>query len=422
MNAPEIIEGKKKYLVPCLYHFYTDPPLLTRGAMQYLFDKEGKQYTDFFSGVSVMNCGHANPEIINPAIRQIETLQHTTSIYLSELMVRLAERLRYFIGGTLTRSFFVNSGSEANEGALLLAKLHTGKKSFLYLDGALHGRTRLTMNVTGIDMWRTDPDPELSHVKVPRPFCRACPLSRKFPACEYACVSCVDDILAKRNDIAALIAEPLQGNGGIIVYPSEYFIRLKKVLDAHGVLLILDEVQTGFGRTGKKFCFMHYGIEPDILTVAKALGNGFPIGAFITNGKIAASYTRPGASTTGGNHVSVTAALAVLDYIEKNELPQKSDSLGTLVLKRLKEETECFPFVFDVRGRGQMIGVELRVEGKALTHETDRVLEGMKNRGFLIGKTGIDRNVLSFMPPLVIAESDCEAMVEALREELGFLC
>ena len=421
-KSEDIITEKKEYLLPCLYHFYKNPPVIVRGKMQYLYDTEGKQYTDFYAGVSVMNCGHCNDEIIEPVINQIRKLQHTTTIYLTEPIVNLAKKLVNFMDCSLKKVFFVNSGTEANEGALLLSKLYTGRNGFIALKGGLHGRTSLTMNLTGIDMWRTDPEIKQNIYFAPRPCCSQCELGKKFPECDYACANIIGDIIREKGDISAFIAEPIQGNGGIIVPPEGYFQRVKQILEREKVLLIFDEVQTGFCRTGKKFCFMNYGVEPDILSGAKSLGNGFPIGFFAATDEIARIYTRPGASTTGGNPVCATAAINVIEYMEKNNLAKKAESLGNYLKSLLVNLKEKYPVIYEVRGLGLMIGIELRLDGTPLTDFTDIVLEGLKDNGFLVGKTGINRNVITFQPPLIITERDLDSLIESLDKELEKLC
>lgn len=418
-SAQALVDAKKRHLLPCLYHFYTDPPVLVRGEMQYLFADSGKRYTDFYAGVTVMNAGHANPDIVGPATAQAARLQHTTSIYLTEPIIALARELTAYLGHGLTRAFFVNSGSEANEGALLLARLFTGRRGFLALRGGLHGRTHLTMSVTGLDLWRTDPFPCPDVRLAPRPHCAACELRQEFGSCGYACIEAVAQLLRENGDVAALIAEPIQGNGGIVVPPPGYFVRLKALLAKHGVLLIFDEVQTGFGRTGAPFRFHELGVVPDIVTVAKALGNGFPIGAFCASERVAACYTRPGASTTGGNPVSATAALAVLRYHREHNLATRAATLGAQLRTRLAHLSTLFPNACsELRGAGLMLGLELRRNGEPLARETDLILEDLKDAGFLVGKTGSGRNVLTFLPPLVITESDIAALAAALAAAL----
>ncbi|MBP5200247.1 MAG: aspartate aminotransferase family protein [Schwartzia sp.] len=407
--------------MPCLSHFYGKPPELVRGSMQYLFDHTGKKYLDCFAGVSVINCGHCNPEITDMLCEQSKTLQHVCNIYLTEKFVLLAERLAAVTPGNLRKSFFCSTGTEANEGALLLASIYTKNDEFLALRGGLHGRTKLAMNLTGIGMWRTDPHPVGGIHFAPNPYCYRCPLGKKHPSCDLACANAVEDIIktATSGRPAAFIAETVQGNAGIVVPPKGYFKRLKEILAAYGALLIIDEVQTGFARTGKMFAIEHYGVATDIMTMAKALGNGVPISAFIATTEIADVYTKPGASTLGGNPVSSTAGLAVLDYIESHELMKNAEERGRQLMDGLKELAACHDVIGDVRGLGLMVGAEfIRSDGSPYPELLDDILETMKDRGFLIGKNGLSRNVMAFQPPLVITRQDVDGLLNTLEDVL----
>ncbi len=421
IGPQEIIEKKRKYIMPCLSHFYEKPPELVRGSMQYLFDHTGKKYLDCFAGVSVINCGHCNPEITDRLCEQIRTLQHVCNIYLTEKFVRLAERLAAVTPGSLQKSFFCSTGTEANEGALLLASIYTKSSEYIALRGGLHGRTKLAMNLTGIGMWRTDPHPVGGIHFAPNPYCYRCPLGKKHPSCDFACANAVEDIVktATSGRPAAFIAETIQGNAGIVVPPKGYFKRLKEILAACGALLIIDEVQTGFARTGKMFAIEHYGIEPDIMSMAKALGNGVPISAFIATAEIADVYTKPGASTLGGNPVSSTAGLAVLDYIESHDLRKNAEERGKQLMDGLKELATRHAVIGDVRGLGLMVGAEfVRSDGSPYPELLDDVLETMKDWGFLIGKNGLSRNVMAFQPPLVIMRQDVDNLLNSLEDAL----
>ena len=416
-----ILQKKQEYLIPCVYHFYKKPMQIVRGEMQYLYDHTNKQYLDFYGGVSVMNAGHCNPEVVEKICEQIRTLQHTTAIYLTQPMVDLAEKLAQITPGSLKRSFFCASGSEANDGASLLAQLYTKKQKFVATQQGLHGRTKLTMNLTGLPMWRTDPNPLGNIVHIPGAYCYRCAYGLTYPRCDLPCARYLEAVV-KSGDFAAFILEPIQGNGGIITPPPEYFTIIRKILDKYNVLLIADEVQTGFGRTGEMFAIEHWNVVPDIMTMAKALANGTPIGAFITNDKIASSYTRPGASTTGGNPVSATAALATINVIEKYQLVNKSKDLGSYLKNKLLEIKDKRRLIGDVRGKGLMLGIELVKDDKSpAIEEIDTILEGLKDRGILAGKTGVSRNVLTFQPPLVITRDDIDRVVETLDDILSGL-
>ncbi|MGI6406551.1 MAG: aspartate aminotransferase family protein [Syntrophaceticus sp.] len=417
----EIVKKKKEYIIPCLYHFYEEPMQLVKGEGQYLFDSNGTKYLDFYAGVSVVNAGHCNPEITERICEQVKTLQHVCNIYLTQPMLELAEKLAEITPGRLQKSFFCNSGTEANEGAVLTARLATGRSELLALQDGLSGRTFLTMSLTGLRFWRTDPNPAAGISFAPNANCYRCPLNLSYPACDLACAEEVRRVIetSTSGEVAAMIVEPIQGNAGIVTPPPEYFPRLKEILQEYGILLIADEVQSGFGRTGKWFAIENWDVEPEVMTMAKALGNGVPIGVFTTLPEIADHYTRPGASTLGGNPVSMTAGLATLDVIEKEGLIQNAATQGAYLREKLLELQDKHPLIGDVRGIGLMQGAELVKEGKEpAAEEVDRILEIMKNRGVIIGKNGRFRNVLAFQPPLIIDQDNVDEMITTLDQAL----
>jgi 4-aminobutyrate aminotransferase/4-aminobutyrate aminotransferase/(S)-3-amino-2-methylpropionate transaminase len=416
-----VIDKKKKYLIPCTYHFYKNPPLMVRGEGAYLIDSEGKRYLDLYCGVSVNALGHCHPEVTAAICEQVKTLQHTTTIYLTEPLVDLAEALAHVLPGELQRSFFCASGSEANEGAALLATLHTGRSEFIAFQNGLHGRTKLGMSLTGLAFWRTDPNPVGGVAFVPPPHCAQCPFGKTFGACRYECVAAVEKTIqtATSGKPAAMFVEPIQGNGGLVVPPPEYFQRLRTALDKYGMLLIADEVQTGLGRTGKMYCMEHWGVVPDIVTGGKALGGGTPIGYFATTDKIAQSYTRPSGSTFGGNPVTAVAGLTILKIIQRDNLAARSAQLGAILRERLDGIAKRRACVAEVRGLGLMQGVELNAGSKGSPAEfADAVLEALKDAGFLLGKTGPGRNVLTIMPPLIVKETALQSFCETLDRVL----
>ncbi|SHM73798.1 Aminotransferase class-III, partial [Anaerosporobacter mobilis DSM 15930] len=253
-SSKEIVQMRKDYLMPCLGYFYKNPPVFVKGEMQYLYDATGKKYLDFFAGVSVMNCGHSNPDILNKVMGQLSSLQHLTNVYLTSPVVELAKKLSEVLPGDLHNSFFCMSGSEANEGAMLLARIYTGKRKFIALNNSLHGRTYLTMSATDIPMWRADP-----YLTDDVYFISSSP---------DRILSDLEAVLEKDNDIAAFICEPIQGNGGIITPPDWYYTEISRLLKRYGVLFICDEVQTGFARTGTMFAIEQYNVVPDIMTMS----------------------------------------------------------------------------------------------------------------------------------------------------------
>jgi len=334
--------------------------------------------------------------------------------YLTEQIVNLAEELARVLPGDICRTFFCCSGSEANEGAALLATLYTGRSEFLAFQNGLHGRTKLGMSLTGLSFWRTDPNPTGGIVHVPPPHCLRCLFGQEYGQCGFQCIDAVEKsiLTATSGKPAAMFVEPIQGNGGIVMPPPEYFPRLRELLDRYNMLLIADEVQTGFGRTGEMFAMEHWN-------GGKALGGGTPVGFFSTTDEIAAVYTRPGASTFGGNPVTAQAGLKFLEILQRESLPQRSAVIGALLKKRLKALIGINDIVLDVRGSGLMVGAEVAGRSNITAAElTDTILERMKDAGYLIGKTGPDRNVLTFMPPLIIEDNQMNEAADALEEVL----
>lgn len=416
IGPEKIMEKRQTYLYPCTVSFYKNPPQMVKGSMQYLYDHTGKRYADFFAGVSVMGCGHSNPEILKDTMEQLENLQNITAIYLTQPMAELAEKLADVFPGEIKRTFFCVTGSEANEGAMALARLHTGKNGFIALNGGLHGRTHLTLSVTGIPMWRLDDDLVKENIFfIDRPYSE----DTSYEEAMTKSLKQLEEVLEQHaSKIGAMILEPIQGNGGIIMYPEGYMKKVKALLEKHQVLLIDDEVQTGYARTGKMFAIEHYDVVPDIIVTAKALGNGIPISTFSTTDEIAASFNKPSASTFGGNPVAAATALSVLRFIENQDLKERCERLGALLRQKL--EAMDHPLIREIRGAGLMLGAQIQ-QGNAQESSaeiTDRVLEEMKDRGFILGKNGLGRDVLAFQPPMVIEEENILEMVENLKQVL----
>lgn len=416
IGPEDILKKRQQYFFPATSSFYKEPPQIVGGSMQYLFDHNNKRYVDFFAGVSVLNCGHSNPEILKDTIEQLSKMQHTTTLYLTQPMAELAEKLASILPGNIRRTFFCVTGSEANEGAMALARLYTKKSGYIALKGGLHGRTHLTLSVTGIPMWRLDNNLIKDNIYfIDRPYSEVC----GYEEAMAESLKQLENVLQKHGqDICAMIMEPIQGNGGIIVYPHDYVKQVKTLLEQYNVLLIVDEVQTGYGRTGKMFAIENYDVVPDIIVTAKALGNGIPISTFSTTDEIAKAYNKPSASTFGGNPVAAQTALSVLSYIEKNNLVGRAKELGEYLKQKLQQISS--PLIQEIRGCGLMLGMQIQARNHTKTSAeiTDMILEEMKERGFLIGKNGLDRDVIAFQPPLVIAKEDIDAMINNLKEVL----
>lgn len=400
----ELLRLKAHYLIPCVYHFYKKPPQIVAGSGSYLFDHEGRKYLDCVTGVTVMSAGHANPEIIEPAIEQIRTLQHTTSVFLTEPVLRLAEKLAQITPGNLKRSFFCASGSEAVEGMLLLATLHTQRREIVAMTHGLHGRTKGAMSATGLPMWRTDPFPLNTVHHVP-----------------FGDLAALERVLNERHGhVAAVLAEPILGNGGIILPPGDYWPAVRRLTREQGVLLALDEIQTGFNRTGRWFACEHWDVVPDLMAMSKAIGNGFPIAAYITTDAIASSYTRPGASTYGGNPVCAAAALATIDFHERNLLGLNAERQGRALMKALHRLAEKHAFLAPPRGLGLFIGMDVVKPDSREPDPArcDAILESLKDLGVLLAKSGPGRNVLTFLPPLTITDTELGELIDVLDETL----
>ena len=394
-----------------------------RGAV--VTDVNGREYVDCFAGISVVNAGHNNPQVIAAAKTQMDKLVHCGSyIYYARPVADLAERLATIAPHGLTKTFFGNGGAEAIEGALKLARLYTGKHEFISLHASFHGRSWGALSVTGNQGRKKRGGPYASGVAfAPAPYVYRSQWHNDAEECGRQCANAIDDVIrfATSGDVAAFIAEPVMGEGGILVPPHNYFKEVKKVLDRHGILFIADEVQSGFGRTGRMFAIEHDEVVPDILVTAKGIADGFPLSAFTTRPEIAAAF-KPGdhLSTFGGNPVSCAAALANIEFMEKEKLPERAAETGTYAMGKLRELQRQHPLIGDVRGLGLMIGVEL-VRDKDLTPantEAEAIRDGLLDKGVLVGVGGVYGNVVRFQPPLVITQQQIDRAIKAFASVL----
>ncbi len=392
---------------------------------------DGKTYLDCFSGISVVNAGHNHPKVIAAAKAQMDKLVHCcTYVYYNPSAGRLAKRMAEITPGKLQKTFFGNSGAEAIEGAMRLAKQFTGKRELVALSQSFHGRTVGTLSITGNLGRKKGAGPYLSGVAfAPAPYFYRCPFKTTTPDdCAAACAEDIEEAIRSQTsgDVAAFIAESVMGEGGIIVPPDNYFKYAKAVCDKHGILFIADEVQCGFGRTGKMFAIEHYGVEPDIMCTAKGIADGFPLSAFTARADVGGAF-KPGdhLSTFGGNPVSCAAALANIDVMLDEKLPENAAARGDQIQKRLKEFAGKTPLIGDVRGKGLMIGVEL-VKDKQKTPavaETKEVRRLCREAGVLVGSGGTFANVIRLQPPLTLsaAEADrlCDVVSDAVKKAAG---
>jgi len=427
-RAREIIEKDERYRI--LSFTKLEPIVVVGGRGAVVEDIEGRQYIDCYAGIAVVNAGHCHPKIVEAVKRQVERLIHCCSyVYHNTPTAELAERLAEVTPRGLEKVFFGNSGAEANECAMKLARKYTKRHELIALECSFHGRTLGTLSVTGQSRRRRyDMGPYLSGVAfAPVPYCYRCPFEKEYPGCDLLCARRLRDVIEYHTSkcVAALIAEPVMGEGGIIPPPGEYFKAVKELLDEYGILLIVDEVQSGFGRTGKMWGIEHYGVEPDLMTMGKGIAAGMPLSACIARPEIGDAF-EPGdhLSTFGGNPVSCAAALANLEVFEEERLPEQAAEKGDYTLKRLREMMEEHPLIGDVRGRGLMIGVELvrdRGERMPAVEEARRIRAEARERGVLLGLGGVKGCTIRFQPPLVITHEQLDRALTVFEEALSLV-
>ncbi len=387
---------------------------------------DGKEFIDLFSGIAVCNSGHGHPDVIKAAKDQMDKLVHCcTYVYYNPRAGELAQRLAEITPGELKKSFLANSGAEAIEGALRLAKQHTGKKEIIALTHSFHGRTYATLSITGNWSRKKGGGPYMPGVSfAPAPYCYRCPFGYSGPdKCGLQCAKNMEHVINYHTygDVAAFIAEPLLGEGGIIPPPEGYFETVKEILDANGILFICDEVQSGFGRTGKMFGINHYDVDVDIMTMAKGIADGFPISSFTAKEDIAGAF-KPGdhLSTFGGNPVSCAAALANIDVMEKNKLPDAAAERGKELIDRFNSLKDKQPVIGDVRGKGLMIGIEM-IKDDAKTPASDEakaVRTKCNENGILIGVGGVHQNVVRIQPPLNLSSDEASKAADIIAEAI----
>jgi len=403
------------------------PVVVARAQDATVWDADGTEYLDCFAGIAVNNAGHRHPRVIAAVQAQLELLVHAASyIYHVPSVAECAFRLAQINPPGLTKTFFGNSGAEGIETAIRLAKAFTGRREIISLTHSFHGRTSGTLSITGNKGRKTNGGPYLPGVAfAPAPYVYRNPFGTDDP--EEVAMRCAEMVewaiqYQSAGDVAAFIAEPVMGEGGILVPPASYFRRVKEVLDRHGILFIADEVQSGFGRTGTMFAIEPYGVVPDILVAAKGIADGFPLSATSARPEIADSL-KPGEhlSTFGGNAVSCAAAIANIDVMLEENLPGEAARKGRRVLDRLASFPERHAIVGDVRGAGLMIGLELvtdQITKAPAASEAARVRRFCREHGVLIGVGGPMGNVIRLQPPLMIPDSDLDRAIDVLEKAL----
>lgn len=422
LSASDVRAGHAEYLFPCVAPYYREPLVLVEAQGVRVVDAEGREYLDLFAGILTTSVGHCHPEVVARVRDQVGRLGHTSTMYMTEPQVGVARRLAELAPGELKRTFFTNSGSEAIETAIMLAMQYTGRSEVIALRRAYSGRTLLNVNITAHSGWRPLPSAvgAVKHALAPYPY--RCPF--KTP-CDDECVEAFARDLVELIETtttgrpAALIVEPIQGVGGFIVPPAGYLRRAAEIIRSYGGLFIADEVQTGFGRTGGHWWGIdHDAVVPDIMTMAKGIANGFPVGATITTDEIAAGWRAKTVSTYGGNPISMVAAAATLDVMVQENTPERAEERGAQLRRALDALAREHDWIGEVRGKGLMQALEL-VEDPVTKEPSPRLalafLEATREEGLLVGTGGLHGNVIRIGPSLLITKEEVDEAAEKLR-------
>lgn len=423
INAGEVQAGRSQFLFPCAPPVYKDPLVLVEGHGTVVIDTEGREFLDLFSGILTTGLGHCHPEVVERIREQVGVLGHTSTMYLTENIVDAARQLSELAPGDLLKSFFTNSGTEAVETAVLLACQYTGRSEIIALRHGYSGRSTFATNATGHAAWRPLPASiaGISHAISPYPY--RCPF--KTPCDESCTQRFVDDLeevilTTTSGKPAALLVETIQGVGGYIVPPPGYFQRAAEVIRKYGGLFICDEVQAGFGRTGSKwFGIEHWDVVPDIMIMAKAIANGFPVGATIARPEIAEAWSAKTISTFGGNPVAMAAASATMEVMVREDVPGRSAVRGKQLRDGLDALANGHGWMGEVRGMGLMQAIEIvkdRGTKEPDPKRTAAFLQAAKDEGLLVGAAGLFGNVIRIGPSMMISEDEvAEAIVRLGR-------
>lgn len=415
-------------MFPCTANYYAEAVALESGQGTRVTDFDGTEFLDFFGGILTISVGHCN-EAVNAKVKaQVDRLGHVSTVYPTLPMVELAEKLVSITPGGLDKVFFTTSGTEADETAVALAQMHTGSTELIALRHGYSGRSLLAQSLTAHSGFR-GVQTQIAGIKhALAPYCYRCPFAQKPESCSLECAKDVEEVIqtTTTGKIAGLLAEPVLGVGGFIDPPKDYFKLVKDIVHKYGGVLIADEVQTGFGRTGGKwFGIEHYDVEPDMMTMAKGIANGMPISACVASADIAAAWTKGSISTFGGNPVSSVAALGVIEEIEDRDLLANCEARGAELREGLEGLQRQFPDVIgDVRGLGLMLGVELVVDEKGGDRTPNpqalgRLFEEAKKRNLLIGKGGLFGNVARIAPPLIVSSGEIKDAVSILEQSFA---
>jgi len=424
-TVSDAVRKHKEFLFPAVATYYQEPLALVKGEGEHVWDDQGNEYLDCFGGVLTVSLGHANPRVNKAWIDQVNSIAHTSTLYANQPQSELAEKLAEISPGKLKKSFFTNSGTEADDTAVLAAKLATGNSEIVVLRHSYAGRSATALSSIGHSSWKPIASQVPGFVHAHAPYCYRCPFNATPDNCGLACANDVEELIrtTTTGEIAAFMSETILGVGGFIVPPKDYFKRVHEITKNHGGLFISDEVQTAWGRTGDKwFGIEHYGVEPDIITSAKGMGNGVPIGWTIATPEVADAFPGLTFSTFGGNPVSCAVGLAVINVIEEDDLRTNCRVVGDYFRGKLDELKEKYPVIGDVRGMGIMQGIELvkdRQTKEPYPEAVLKVFEETKRQGVLIGKGGLYGNVIRTGLMLNTTKDTVDQLIAALDAGLA---
>ncbi|HVS65466.1 MAG TPA: aspartate aminotransferase family protein [Thermoanaerobaculia bacterium] len=424
-SREEVLSLRRQFVNPGVFTYYREPLMIVEGRGQYVWDETGRRYVDFFAGILTVACGHCHPKITQALVEQAQRLQHATTIYLHPNLAEFAARLAAKLPEGLDCVYFTNSGSEANDLAMTMARLHTGHRDVICVRNGYHGGTSSAMGLTSMSTWKFSAQGggPIHHALNPDPW--ASPFEGTAEEVAEKAALDVQDLIrySTPGRIAAFLAEPIQGAGGLTMGAPNYLPRVYEIVRAHGGVCIADEVQTGFGRTGEHFWgFEHWGVVPDVVTMAKGIGNGYPLAAVVTRREIAETLTeRIHFNTFAGNPMAMAMGRAVLDVIEEEELQKNAHERGARLRAGLERLAEKYELIGDVRGLGLMQGIDLTTDPDARTPasaEAAALVEAAREMGLLVGKGGLGGNVVRVTPPLCVSDADVDFALQVLDAAL----
>ena len=426
-TTADVVRQYEEYVFPQVKSLHTEPMVVTEGRGGRVKDLEERTYLDFFGGILTVSLGHANAEVNRAVIAQVQRLSHISTLYPTLPMGDLAERLARITPGALQKCFFTASGSEADEAAVMMAQSFTGNTEIIALRHGYSGRTQLAQGLTGNAAWRGSGDRASVVRHALSPYCYRCPLQLTYPKCGVACARDVEELIQTTTSgrVAGMLAEPIQGLAGFITPPQEYFAIVAEIVRKYGGVFIADEVQTGFGRTGRMWGIEHHGVEPEMMTMAKGIANGLPLGALVATAPVADSLDKSTISTFGGNPVSCAAANTVIDIVQRDNLADHAGRQGERLRDGLLRIQRRFPArVGEVRGRGLMQAIELVTDETAGNRTpapdlTQALLDAARVRGLLVGRGGTYGNVIRISPPLNVSAAEVDEALTILEQAMA---